>query len=133
MIQVEHLTKTFGSTEAVRNLNFSLRPGKTTALIGPNGAGKTTTLHLIGGLMKPTKGKISYKVQNKDPRELIGFLPQYPAFFEWMTAEEYLHFVGQLGKKSKKEITLLSDELLERVGLHEVKKKKIGGFSGGMK
>ncbi|WP_165967217.1 ABC transporter ATP-binding protein [Jeotgalibacillus sp. S-D1] len=133
MIQVEHLTKTFGSTDAVKDLNFSLRPGKTTALIGPNGAGKTTTLHMISGLMKPTAGKINYTAQKEDPRELIGFLPQYPAFFDWMTAEEYVHFAAQLGKKTKKEAVSLSDELLDRVGLHEVKKKKIGGFSGGMK
>lgn len=133
MIQLEHVTKTFGSTDAVKDLNFSLRQGKTTALIGPNGAGKTTALHMIAGLMKPTTGKIHYTIKKDDPRELIGFLPQYPAFFDWMTAEEYLRFAAQLGKKPKKEARSLSDELLERVGLYEVKKNRIGGFSGGMK
>ncbi|PPA68457.1 ABC transporter ATP-binding protein [Jeotgalibacillus proteolyticus] len=133
MIQVKNLSKSFGSTQAVSDLSFSLQKGKTTALVGPNGAGKTTALHMLSGLTTPSSGTIVYEASISDPRTIIGFLPQYPAFLNWMTPEEYLHFVAQLGKKTRKEAAALTEELLERVGLKEFRRKKIGGFSGGMK
>lgn len=133
MITVKDLTKTFGSFKAVDQLSFSLTPGRTTALVGPNGAGKTTALHMISGLSTPTAGSIKFEEPVADQRQQIGFLPQYPSFFNWMTAKEYLVLAGRLGKKSKQETTAKADELLERVGLAEHAGKKIGGFSGGMK
>ncbi|TFE01421.1 ABC transporter ATP-binding protein [Jeotgalibacillus salarius] len=133
MITVNELTKTYGSVTAVDQLSFSLKPGRTTALVGPNGAGKTTALHMISGLSSPTKGSIQFDHQPADPREYIGFLPQYPSFYSWMTAKEYLVLAGRLGKKSKQETVIKADELLERVGLSAHAGKKIGGFSGGMK
>ncbi|MFB1081502.1 ABC transporter ATP-binding protein [Jeotgalibacillus sp. JSM ZJ347] len=133
MITVKDLTKTFGSFTAVDQLSFSLATGRTTALVGPNGAGKTTALHMISGLSTPTAGKIEFEAPVADQRQQIGFLPQYPSFFNWMTAKEYLVLAGRLGKKTKQETTKKADELLERVGLAEHAGKKIGGFSGGMK
>ncbi|KIL42902.1 hypothetical protein KP77_35320 [Jeotgalibacillus alimentarius] len=133
MITVNNLTKTFGSFTAVDQLSFTLTAGRTTALVGPNGAGKTTALHMISGLSKPTSGSITFEESSADPRQHIGFLPQYPSFFNWMTAKEYLVFSGRLGKKSKSESQKKTAELLERVGLAEHANKKIGGFSGGMK
>ncbi|MDZ5710578.1 ABC transporter ATP-binding protein [Jeotgalibacillus haloalkalitolerans] len=133
MITVQNLTKKFGSFTAVDQLSFSLETGRTTALVGPNGAGKTTALHMISGLSTPTGGTIEFEEPVADQRQQIGFLPQYPSFFNWMTAKEYLMLAGRLGKKSKKETMLKADALLERVGLSEHAGKKIGGFSGGMK
>ncbi|WP_227395055.1 ABC transporter ATP-binding protein [Jeotgalibacillus aurantiacus] len=133
MISVSGLTKSYGSAKAVDQLTFSLSPGRTTALLGPNGAGKTTTLHMISGLAEPTAGTITFDQHHGDNRSLIGFLPQYPSFFNWMTAKEYLIFAAELGKVSKKEGIIRADQLLERVGLKEAANKKIGGFSGGMK
>lgn len=133
MITVKDLTKKFGSFTAVDQLSFSLNSGRTTALVGPNGAGKTTALHMISGLSTPTAGSIEFEEPVADQRQQIGFLPQYPSFFNWMTAKEYLILAGRLGKKSKQDTTVKADELLKRVGLAEHAGKKIGGFSGGMK
>ncbi|KIL53210.1 ABC transporter ATP-binding protein [Jeotgalibacillus campisalis] len=133
MITLNQVTKKYGQVEAVSDVSFSLTSGKTTALVGPNGAGKTSLLHMLSGLISPGSGTIHYLTKEKDPRTVIGFLPRYPAFHDWMTAEEFLQFAARLGKKSKKESRIRASELLELVGLEDVYRKKIGGFSGGMK
>lgn len=132
MMRVEQLTKTFGGQTVVNNLSFTLAPNQITALIGPNGAGKTTTLSMLAGLLPPTAGTI----QLDDPKPMqqqIGFLPQYPKFFEWMNAIEYLHMMGKLSGLSNGEALERADEVLRFVGLYEARKQKIAGFSGGMK
>ncbi len=133
-MQVEGLTKTYRNITVVNNLSFNLDKGKCVALLGPNGAGKTTTLHMIAGLIAPDKGKISFKdKQHQDARSFIGFLPQHPTFFNWMTPQQYLNFVGLLSKISKNMLSQRIDEVLELVGLKGKEKRKIAGFSGGMK
>ncbi|MBP3040026.1 ABC transporter ATP-binding protein [Bacillaceae bacterium Marseille-Q3522] len=133
MLNVQHLTKVYANNEVLSDVNFSLQEGKTTALVGPNGAGKTTMLHILSGLMRPTKGEIVYQQQTGDIRQLIGFLPQYPAFYPWMSALEYLVYAARLGKRTKKEAEDDAQRLLAKVGLEQAKKQKIAGFSGGMK
>jgi ABC-2 type transport system ATP-binding protein len=133
-MQVEGLTKTYRNITVVNNLSFNLDKGKCVALLGPNGAGKTTTLHMIAGLIAPSKGKIAFKdKQHQDARSFIGFLPQHPTFFNWMTPQQYLNFVGLLSKISKNTLSQRIDEVLELVGLKGKEKRKIAGFSGGMK
>lgn len=134
LINVTNLGKSFGTTEAVKGIDFQIGEGRCVSLLGPNGAGKTTTLKMLAGLLKPTKGSIYFKgKEEKDLRKFIGYLPQYPSFFEWMSGKEFLVFVGQLANLSHKEARIRSEELLERVGLKEAKNKRIGGYSGGMK
>ena len=132
MMRVEQLTKIFGEKAAVDNISFTLETNQITALIGQNGAGKTTTLSMLAGLLLPTAGTI----QLQDPRPLqqqIGFLPQYPKFFEWMHALEYVLIMGKLSGLSHTEAIERADEVLRFVGLHEARKQKIAAFSGGMK
>ena len=89
---------------------------------------------MLAGLLTPTTGNIQFSGhENGDYRALIGFLPQHPSFFNWMTAKEFLQFVGDLSLVPKKQLTARIDETLAFVRLEEVKNKKIGGFSGGMK
>src|SRR5699024_10985732 len=89
---------------------------------------------MLAGLLKPTSGSIEFKEKKaKDLREFIGYLPQSIAFFNWMSGKEFLVFAGQLAKLDRKEAEKRSEELLERVGLTAAKKRKIGGYSGGMK
>ncbi|WP_223702078.1 ABC transporter ATP-binding protein [Sutcliffiella deserti] len=134
LVQVSHLTKTYKHQQAVKDISFQIETGKCVALLGPNGAGKTTTLQMLAGLLTPTSGTIQFQEhQKKDYRHLIGFLPQHPAFFTWMSPKEYLLFAGRLSNLSKKELSLKIEETLEYVSLLDVKNKKIGGFSGGMK
>ncbi|WP_449538032.1 ABC transporter ATP-binding protein [Ferdinandcohnia sp. Marseille-Q9671] len=134
LVSIENLEKRFGKETAVHDLSFDIKKGSCTALLGPNGAGKTTTLRMLAGLLHPTAGKIEFDgIKNSDLRPYIGYLPQHPVFYNWMTANEFLVYVGQLAHLSKKESQQRADELLDLVGLADAKKKKIGGFSGGMK
>ncbi|MFS0821372.1 ATP-binding cassette domain-containing protein [Bacillus sp. 1P02SD] len=134
LVSIENLVKRFGKELAVNHLSFEIKKGSCTALLGPNGAGKTTTLRMLAGLLHPTSGKIAFDgMANGDHRKYIGYLPQHPVFYNWMSASEFLVYVGELAHLSKKESHQKADDLLELVGLADAKKKKIGGFSGGMK
>lgn len=134
LLKASDLVKRFGNTNAVKGINFHIEEGRCVSLLGPNGAGKTTTLKMLSGLLEPTSGSIDFKGEKaKDLRQFIGYLPQYPAFYNWMSGKEFLVFVGQLAKLNRKEAEKRSEELLERVGLTDAKKRKIGGYSGGMK
>jgi len=135
LLQVDKLTKTYGGGKpAVNELSMQIREGRCTALLGPNGAGKTTTLRMLAGLLAPTSGSIAFKSQEGgDVRESVGYLPQYPAFPNWMSGKEFLTYAGRLAHQSKREAAGRALELLERVGLAEAAGKRIGGYSGGMK
>lgn len=134
LLKVRDLVKKYGHSNVVKGLDFHIDEGRCVSLIGPNGAGKTTTLKMLSGLLEPTSGSIYFQGdKGKDLREFIGYLPQYPTFFNWMTGKEFLIFAGQLAKINRKEAEKRSDELLDRVGLKDAKKRKIAGYSGGMK
>lgn len=135
VVRVENLEKSFKDLLVIKGLNFELETGKCVALIGANGAGKTTTLKMISGLLEPTKGRIVFEGEKHgdDHRRLIGYLPQHPVFHDWMTAREFLEYVGKLSGLEAKEAKARSAELLELVGLTDAKNRRIGKFSGGMK
>lgn len=135
LLSVENLTKNYHKKPAVKDISFQFQSGKCVALIGPNGAGKTTTLRILAGLLKPTKGSIRFAQMNTndDIRSFIGYLPQYPSFYTWMTGKEFLVFSGKLTRLSKIEANQRADQLLDQVGLFEAKNKRIGAYSGGMK
>ncbi|WP_078382309.1 ABC transporter ATP-binding protein [Sutcliffiella halmapala] len=134
LVEICNLTKTYKQHQAVKDISFQIEKGKCVALLGPNGAGKTTSLQMLAGLLTPTTGTIQFSnVKGKDYRHLIGFLPQHPAFFSWMTPKEFLLFAGKLSHLSKQQLHSKIEETLDFVSLLDVKNKKIGGFSGGMK
>ncbi|MDF2790018.1 MAG: multidrug transporter ATP-binding protein [Neobacillus sp.] len=135
LIQIKGLKKSFQGNEVIKGLDFKLEKGKCIALLGPNGAGKTTTLRMLSGLMKPTEGSISFSEAKKDGdiRHLIGYLPQFPVFYEWMSGFEFLQYVGKLAGLTSKEAKERSLELLELVGISDAKNRKVGKYSGGMK
>ena len=119
----------------MKGITFNISEGGCTALLGPNGAGKTTTLRLLAGLLQPSEGSIQFVgiTPGEDHRKYIGYLPQQPVFFNWMTAQEFLIYVGELAGLSKNIATEKSNELLELLGIAQAKKKRVDGFSGGMK
>lgn len=131
-IEVNHLTKQFGAKKVVEDVSFTLAPHTATALIGPNGAGKTTTLSMLAGLMAPTTGDIVMPGV-KDVRTAIGFLPQYPQFYSWLTALEYMEMVANLSGVEKRTIKDKCKKMLSFVGLEQAMHKKTVTFSGGMK
>ncbi|SFB16737.1 ABC-2 type transport system ATP-binding protein [Lentibacillus halodurans] len=135
LLNVENLSKKYDRKPVIDQVSFQFDSGKCVALIGPNGAGKTTTLRILSGLLKPTSGSITFTgiKQHDDIRKMIGYLPQHPVFYKWMTGWEFLIYTGRLAHLSKKEATKRAEKLLERVRLTEAANRRIGKYSGGMK
>lgn len=134
-VEIENLSKTYNDLKAIDNLNLSINEGDVFGFLGPNGAGKTTTIRILLGLAKPNKGNINILgndiLNNKEYLNHVGFLPDVPSFYNWMTAREYLRFCGELFDMKPKQISLKSNELLKLVDLEN--NRKIGGYSRGMK
>ncbi|TWT06698.1 ABC transporter ATP-binding protein [Planococcus sp. CPCC 101016] len=128
IVDVKGLTKRYGQENAVEDLSFVLEKGTATALIGPNGAGKTTSLSMLAGLLTPTNGKITMAEDLT-----VGFLPQYPQFFPWLTALEFTEMAAKLSGVEIAKAKLQATRTLEFVGLGAEINKKVGAFSGGMK
>lgn len=113
-------------------MSFTLQAHTATALIGPNGAGKTTILSMLAGLLKQSSGEILLP-EVKDKRTAIGFLPQYPQFYSWLTALEYMEMVANLSGVDKRTLKQDCQKMLEFVGLAQAMNKKTVTFSGGMR
>ncbi|HYX17386.1 MAG TPA: ABC transporter ATP-binding protein, partial [Nostoc sp.] len=101
MIEVEHLSKIYGSTPAITDVTFSVEPGEILGLLGPNGAGKTTTMRILAGYLPATNGNAriaGYDVHENSlaVRQRIGYLPETPPLYPDMTVEGFLHFVAQI-------------------------------------
>jgi ABC-2 type transport system ATP-binding protein len=100
-ILVEHFGRSFGSVAAVQDLSFSVGRGEIVGLIGPNGAGKTTTLRTLGGILKPTTGRIvvdghDLRTAPLDAKRRLAFMPDEPHLFEYLTVEEHLRLIARL-------------------------------------
>src|SRR5512134_2075671 len=102
-IEITMLSKTFKVTgrpavEALKDVSFSVGAGEVFGFLGPNGAGKSTTIKILMGLIRPTGGHASlmgHDVQSHVSRKYVGYLPENPAFYDYLTAREYLMFVGK--------------------------------------
>jgi len=137
-IKCEGLTKRYRDIIALDNLDLSVEEHSIFGFLGPNGAGKTTTIKLLVGLSAPLKGKAwvaGHEITSGaiGLRSKIGYLPEVPAFYNWMTGLEFLSFIGELHHLSKAETKKRCDELLELVELKEAAKRRIGGYSRGMR
>lgn len=135
LLQVTNLRKSYGKHTSVDGISFDIEKGRCVALLGPNGAGKTTTLRMLAGLLEPTSGLISFEGSRPgvDYRKGLGYVPQSPAFYGWMTGQEYVVFAAQLSGMGAKEAASRALESLKRVGLSSDARRRIGGYSGGMK
>lgn len=139
MIQIESLVKTYGTVRALDGLSLRVEPGVVYGFLGPNGAGKTTTMRILTGLARPDSGKVTIMDQvlgtpGVDIRPKIGVMPEEPAFYGWMTAREYLRdFIAPLYGLAPKAAKKRADELLEIVDLKKAARRRIQGFSRGMR
>lgn len=135
LLAVKDVSKHYKNKKAVDHVSFNLKEHTCVALLGPNGAGKTTILRCLAQLLHPTSGSIRYKnnLQQEDIRPYIGYLPQYPTFYGWMSGYEFLIYIGKLANMSKDDVSERAEELLTLVGLSEAKNKKVRTYSGGMK
>jgi ABC-2 type transport system ATP-binding protein len=100
-IDVQHLTKVYGTLTAVRDLSFQVAPGEVLGLVGPNGAGKTTTLRSICGIIRPTSGAIRIAGHDvvHDPvhaKSALAYIPDEPHLFEYLTVVEHLRFIARV-------------------------------------
>jgi ABC-2 type transport system ATP-binding protein len=136
-VRCENLTRHYGHVQAVKNLNLSIQRGAIFGFLGRNGAGKTTTIRLLTGLAHPTSGSawidgVETTNGNSTAREKFGYLPQDPSFYNWMTPQEYLNYVGRLFQMTAADRKQRIEEVLLQVGLQDASRRRIGGFSGGM-
>ncbi|WBM80881.1 ABC transporter ATP-binding protein [Cryobacterium breve] len=136
-IRTSGLTKTYGEHRALDNVDLEVEEGSIFGFLGPNGAGKTTLLRMLTGLARPTSGVVQilgHDVTAVDDsiRARIGFLPDVPGFYDWMTAEEFLRFVGRLFSIDRRTLDERIGMLLGLSGLTDVT-TAIGGYSRGMK
>jgi ABC-2 type transport system ATP-binding protein len=123
------------SVQALRNLDLEVPPGQVYGLLGPNGSGKSTTLKILLGLVSPTRG--STAIFGRDSREvasreMVGFLPENPYFYKYLTARETLRFFGKLSGLRRKGLAERSDELLDIVGLTAASDRRLSTYSKGM-
>ena len=134
LLEVKELHKSFKGHPSVNGISFGIEAGRCVALLGPNGAGKTTTLRMLAGLLPQTAGTITFDGSpGTDYRPQLGYLPQAPAFYNWMSGQEYIVFAAKLSGMSAREAAAAAGDVLERVGLGAAARRRIGGYSGGMK
>jgi ABC-2 type transport system ATP-binding protein len=141
VLRAEGLAKTFRldffrkPVEAVKEVSFSVNRGEVFGFLGPNGAGKTTTLKMMMGLVKPTRGRaevLGRPAGEVDAKRRLGYLPESPYFYEYLTAEEFLDLVGALFDLRAAERKQRRDRLIERVGLGHARGRPLRKFSKGM-
>lgn len=137
ILEIKNLAKSFGSKEVLKDVSFKIPEGKIFGFVGVNGAGKTTTMKIILGLLEADGGEVRVcgeKVSGAGEKtnRYIGYLPDVPEFYSYMNAREYLEFVGDItgydGDRRGR-----TEELLELVGLKNDAKRRIKGYSRGMK
>jgi ABC-2 type transport system ATP-binding protein len=140
-VAVRGLTKIFPvpfhrqSIVAVRDLDLRVQPGEVYGLLGPNGSGKSTTLKIILGLVSPTHGRTEIFGRDSrlvESREAVGFLPENPYFYKYLTGEETLRFFGRLCGLGGAQLKNRMNELLDLVGLTKARKRRLGTYSKGM-
>ncbi|HJW75125.1 MAG TPA: ATP-binding cassette domain-containing protein [Thermoleophilia bacterium] len=136
-VEIRGLTKVYGTTRALDGVDLAVPEGSVYGFLGPNGAGKTTTLRILARLARPTTGSariLGHDVvtATNEVRAVIGFLPDVPGFYPWMTAGEFLQLSGELFGLPARTLRERVDALLDLAGLRGVD-ARIGGFSRGMK
>jgi ABC-2 type transport system ATP-binding protein len=137
-IRVEGLRKTFGDVRALDGLTLTVEPGTIFGFLGPNGAGKTTTIRILTGLARPSGGRawvlgMDTGAARREIARHVGYLPEEPAFYSWMTPREFLDHIGRIFGLGAAERGARVEELLDLVGLAGVSGRRVGGFSRGMR
>jgi ABC-2 type transport system ATP-binding protein len=142
VVEIENLTKDFWigfwkkhPVRALDALNLEVEGGEIFGFLGPNGAGKSTTLKILMHLLHPTSGRariLGEPVDSVPMHGKIGYLPENPYFYDYLTAEEFLHYAGRLFGYKNPELSKKVDALLEMVGLAEARSTQLRKFSKGM-
>lgn len=136
LLQVEHLSRYFGSRCVVNDIGFTLAKGEVLGFLGPNGAGKTTTMQMLSGVLAPSAGSISINGvdllrQPQDAKRYLGFLPDTPPLYPELTVEEYLRYCAKLHRITGRHVAAAVQRVMQRCGLAEVAKRLLGDLSKG--
>lgn len=135
-IEVNSLTKIYGTQRAINGISFSLKPGEIVGFLGPNGAGKSTTMKILTGFLHPDSGTarvadFDVTAQAMPARRSVGYLPEHNPLYADMYVREFLQFSGKLYGMSGNALKNRVDEMISLCGLEIEKKKKIGQLSKG--
>ena len=138
MIHVENLTKKYSDITAVNNISLNIEQGGVYGLLGPNGAGKTTLISMLCGLLSPDSGSITvdglnFQKNDLKIRQMIGFIPQELAIYDYLSAWDNVKFFASLYGLRGKALNQAVSSALEFTGLQDAAKKRVKSFSGGMK
>lgn len=138
VLEIKGLRKSFGTLPVIRGLDLAVPEGAIYGFVGQNGAGKTTTMKMVLGLLPADAGEITVGGERVRYGETglyrhVGYLPDDPAFYGYMTPLEYLRLCGEVAGMTRSRIQGRSEELLSLVGLADAKKRRVGRFSRGMK
>lgn len=136
-LELIDLTKRYGDFVALDHLNITFTAG-IYGILGANGAGKSTMMNLLTDNISRSNGKILYDGTDilklgKDFRKILGYMPQQQGFYEHMTAQTFLYYMADLKGIPKRQAAQEIDDLLDATNLSDVRHKKLGGYSGGMK
>src|SRR5882672_9061313 len=138
MLEARELTKSYASVPAVTSVTFSLSPGQVLGCLGPNGSGKSTTVRMLTGLLEPTRGRVLFNGQDiqKDLvgfRKCLGYVPEEPNLYPYLSGREYLELVGTLRGMSRPGMERKIDTLLDLFSLHPHRHGSIASYSKGMR
>lgn len=138
MIEAVHLSKSFGTFQAVQDISLNVKEGELVALLGPNGAGKTTTVRMLAAILRPSTGHArigGYDIVEDAARvrHIVGLLTEFPGLYLRMKPVEYLQFFGELQGVSRADCRQRSEQLLKRFDLWPARDKRLDAYSKGMK
>ena len=138
MLELRKLTKRYNRVPAVENLNITLEPGVVYGYLGPNGSGKTTTVRMLTGLLKPSQGHIFYQGRDitedlVEYRKYLGYVPEEPLLYPYMSGYEYLQLVGRLRSIPQAALDRKVERLFDLFSLRGRRHSPISAYSKGMK
>jgi ABC-2 type transport system ATP-binding protein len=139
-IEITELRKTFkgrrgAAVEALKGISLVVGQGEVFGFLGPNGAGKSTAIKCLMGLIKPSSGRatiMGQDISTAEARKMVGFLPENPAFYDYLSAEEYLQFVGKVFNMPKLLLQRRTEDMLKLLELWDARKRPMRGYSKGM-
>jgi len=139
-IEITELGKVFRgkkgvTVEALKGISLTVDRGEVFGFLGPNGAGKSTAIKCLMGLIKPSSGRatiMGQDISTAEARKMVGFLPENPAFYDYLSAEEYLHFVGKVFNMPEPLLQRRTEDMLKLLELWDARKRPMRGYSKGM-
>jgi ABC-2 type transport system ATP-binding protein len=139
-LEIKSLSKTYKGKKGIRvnalkDISLSISQGEIFGFLGPNGAGKSTTIKILMDLIRPTIGEtfiMGHSSASSHARKQVGYLPENPTFYDFLSAEEYLNFVGNIYGMPKELLEKRKEEVLELLELLEARKRPIRTYSKGM-